>query len=233
VSHKGEDKSLREYIKSVYEKVRNKTVFADQLRTHTSVIAWNSFDSAWHEGFEYAIEKFVPGTDIWAVAFYTGFGSFKLHTLDPAALRAWVEEQERLIIPKKDPPAKVVAKMIALRIKRACESAQYLQDSNNSRRTYIMGEIDTFKKGLKKNPAWQQQINEYEKQLADLQKHSYLLNPESTPEQLREWAADMRKRFSSYDNFKDLLAFMDRPDVTEEMIRMALDMMLVKEIHQS
>ena len=233
MSHHGEDKSLSEYVRTVYEKVRNKTDFAKKLKEHPSVIIAIDADSAWHTGFQFAIDEFASNTEIWSITLYTGFGSWILHTRELAALRGWVEEQETQIIPKKDPPAKVIAKMLALRIQRACESAQHLQDNITTRRTYILADLDRLKKGLKRNPAWQQTIDHNEKQLAEIQQTNYLLNPESTPEQLREWAADMRKRFSGYDCFKDLAVFMDRPDVTEEMIRMALDMMLVKEIHEA
>jgi hypothetical protein len=231
VSHHGEDKSLSEYVRTVYEKVRNKTDFAKKLKEHPSVIIAIDADSAWHTGFQFAIDEFASNTEIWSITLYTGFGSWVLHTRELAALRGWLEEQERQIIPKKPPPAKVVAKMIALRIQRACEVANYHQGSVNARYAAMREQIIMLKKGLKKNPTNQQQIDNYEKQLAN--PANYLLNPESTPDQLRQWASSLHEKFRRYDQFKELSTFVDRPDVTEEMIRMALDMMLVKEIHEA
>lgn len=238
--HKGEDKALSKYIAAVYEKVRSKTEYAKKLQTHSSVIACNPFDSAWHQGFEFGASLYAPNTDVWSVNLFTGMGSWKIHLSNTSALRAFVAEQEAQIIPKKDPPAKVIAKMLALRIVRACTEAESQQRALNNRYENIQASAERIREALKKNKVYggalgqnragdEETLARFEKELAN--KKSYLLDPESTLEGLRQWSAEMRQTFRGYNVFKDLVNFLARPDVTEEMSRMALDMMLVKEIH--
>jgi hypothetical protein len=235
MSHKGEDKALSEYIAQVYEKVRSKTDFTKKLQTHPLIIACNPFDSAWHQGFECGVNLYAPHTDVWSVNLFTGMGSWKLHLSNTHALRAFVQEQEDQIIPKKDPPAKVIAKMLALRITRACAEAESQQNVLNNRYQNIQDSADKIREALRKKnypgnrAADEETLARFEKELGN--RKSYLLDPESTLEGLRKWSATMRQTFTGYNVFKDLVEFLTRPDVTEEMSRMALDMMLVKEIH--
>jgi hypothetical protein len=237
MGHHGDDKLLAEFVASVYEKVRSKTKFFQDLKTHPAIISCNPYDSDWHQGFAFGVDRYAPHTDVWSISLGTGFGSFKLHISDTAALRAWAEEQERAIVPKKDPPAKVVAKMVALRIQRACMVAEKVQEQRQNTHIYLEGQIKQVKAHIAHpKPGFNMQqlqdnLVHNEKMLLECEENA-LLSPESTPAELLDWATKLYKAYS-HEYLKDLIEFLARPDVTEEMVRMALDMLLVKEIHNA
>lgn len=260
MSHRGEDKALTELLGQAYESVASKKALIAALDAHPAVAASASMDSPYELGFAACLDKFRPDVDCWGVKLYSALGSTTFQVTDPSALRAFLEgEIERVRNPAKAQSPKVLAKMVSVRLRRAIDDAQAIvaqaRANLESTRGYreeclrrtdpawwlskenayrAPGETRTPQEVARDNAdGAAKQVADHDRTIARLEAEMPDCVPDlrtATRRSLGEWAGGMRRGRGNQRNFVELENFLARPDVTDEMARMACDMVLVEEV---
>jgi hypothetical protein len=236
------DKELTSLLSTAYELSKKKSDFFLQVKNHPSVAAHCTMGSAYGTGFKKCLKLYAPNKRITKVALYSGLGSDDLFVDDRAGFVSFLNESiaKARSVPKKPTPAKVVAKMVALRIKRALNHAKVRQQTFEYEKAAIRRNLsdDVQQSWAPNDPARQAGYRkEWEERLAEVKDYPKPDLTIATKTSLEAWVESCREPQMEHtwpvEVYADLVGFIARPDVTEEMIRMACDMILVDEVIES
>jgi hypothetical protein len=250
VSHRGRHEALERLAAQAYESVASKKGLMEQVDAHPAVAASCSVDSPWEGGFAKALDTFRPDVDVWAVRLYSALGATTYQVTDPDALRSFLEaEIEKVRNPAKPQSPKVLSKMVAVRLGRVLADSQEKVAAAAKRREnvaqWLKGCLEQADGPL---PEWQaktldagqeaafradarKRAEEWRKELARVDEPLTEDLRTATRDSLAAWAVRLRTRFPHVCKaYVDLENFLARPDVTDEMVRTACDMVLVEEV---
>jgi hypothetical protein len=226
--HHGKDEELAKLLAEVYDQVHIKTEFVNKVKSHSSVCTSSDPSSSFHLGFREALAIFAPNVDVWEVVFPNGVGSVTLQVWDRDALRAFILEEKSGVTPAKAPPPKVLAKMIAMRLNRAVEKAKEYHRCYINRYNYLPLHIESCEKRGDTVSA-----ERLRKEMAESPPNYIQDMLTTTKASLRQWSVEMQGACPGHKIFKDLRVFLDREEVTEEIVRIACDMVVVQEVIES
>ena len=236
------DKEATELLAKAYGLAKKKTEFVDRLHKLPYVVATCHLESNYGDGFRKCLDLYASHVPIVMVGLVSGLGPENLFISDRAAFVAHLNDFIASVhaIPSKPTPSKVVAKMVALRIKKALSNAKNRQTSFDTERKSLQLNLDSNneKAWAQNNPA-QQQIyrNNWIRRLTEIKDYPKLDMTTADKAAVLAWMASCYKPEFEWTQpvavYTELEKFLGRPDVTEEMVRMAFDMILVDEVMES
>ena len=133
MSHEGKDLELEKHANFVYDKISSKKKFLEELYADPGVLAKCSCDSPYILGFVECLNMFRPDVKVWTVGVFSSLGSVTLIVQDPDSIRSFLDKKLAEIKEKKPTPAKVIGKMLSLRLMKAVnvykDTLESIQDS--------------------------------------------------------------------------------------------------------
>jgi len=238
MSYRDEDKELSRLLSVAYESVKSKQGLVEALQSHPSIAARCSMDSAFGSGFQSCLDMFSPSVDVWKVKLYSSLGSIDYFVRDRGSLRAFLDgEIEKVRRPEKAQSPKVLAKMVAVRLSRVRSSVDELQAALARNEKALLGYIAHIEKdGKADGPLYGEHQQNLGLTRLTAERFTFPDLRTLTVPSLSTWLQAALEKIplnGAPRPYVDLSNFVARPDVTEEMLRMACDMVLVGEVMES
>ena len=231
MSYLGQDLEAQKLAERAYNAASAKQKFMEAVKNHSSVIVSIPNDP-FLDGYKKCLEMYALTVDISLLTVQTGFGLYMLLLRDPVPMRTFLKEQIVLFEEEakkraqnaKPTPAKVLTKMVALRLQKILKHAA-------DQKAYSQRTVENYKV-KPAAPGWQQE--QLDKAIGFLKKPQLDLAVVSR-DQYSNWAdGDGAEVIRLYpDSHKDLQAILDRTDVTDGIVTAAGNMLLVGEVMES
>jgi hypothetical protein len=223
----GDEDGLNRLIEEAYGAAPVKTDFLDSVKGHPSVVTHCSAGSAFMEGYKDCLAKHRPELDVWTVKLLSSLGSEDVLVGDAEAVRAHVQgllAQYRR--PAKPTPAKVLTKMVTLRLEKVLEKAKAGQAQVDRDRKSLT-EVRDQQEDAEQKRGFQVRIDE----LADWGIPDFSA---ATRQELVAWGrACSARAWEGKAVYQDLENVLLREDLDEESLRAACDTLVVKDVMAS